>query len=106
MLEIGAATCGDTQTCVFLEGADHGVCRAYCDPSDPNRGCGPGQFCAQLSVGDASPTRFEHACLPSPVDEDASLTVEAGSGGSSGGSDLDVILQPYDVKAESGHPRQ
>jgi hypothetical protein len=105
-LEIGKATCGEMQTCVFLQGADHGACRAYCDPSNPDRGCGPGQECAQLVVGDASPARLENVCVPMPVDEDASLTIEAGTGSSSGGGAYgDAIVQP-DAKAEAGHPQQ
>src|SRR5258708_7125997 len=38
-LEIGKVACGDTQTCVFLQDASDGVCRAYCDPSNPSHGC-------------------------------------------------------------------
>jgi len=105
MLQIGTATCGDLQTCVFFQDAGDGVCRGYCDPTDPQRGCGPGQACVQLTVGDASPPRVESVCLPLPTNEDASFAVDGGSGSSSGGGPADVIIQP-DVQPDSVNTHQ
>lgn len=75
-LQIGQPTCGDLQTCVELADAGPtGACRYYCDPTDPSRGCAPGFTCEQLSVGNSSAT--EHVCVPAPLEDDASLGVDA-----------------------------
>jgi hypothetical protein len=105
-LQIGQATCGDMQTCVELADAGAaGVCRYYCDPSDPTRGCAAGFICEQLTVGNSEAT--EHVCVPTPSDEDASLGVDAPmSAGDDGPAYVDGLpLQP-DVLADGGQYHQ
>jgi hypothetical protein len=103
MLQLAKATCGDLQTCVSFQDAGDGVCRGYCDPANPvARGCGQGQECVQLAVGNASPPRLENVCVPIPIDEDASFGIE---GGGSGGVLTDVIIQP-DVVPDGSNTHQ
>jgi hypothetical protein len=105
MLQLGTATCGDMQTCVAFQDAGTGTCRAYCDPANPARGCGPEQVCIVLAVGNASPARVENVCVPAPTYEDASFGVDGGGGSSSGGLS-DVFEQPADVFADNANTHQ
>jgi hypothetical protein len=89
-LQIGQSTCGDLQTCVAFEDGG-GACRAFCDPSNPDRGCSADFVCATLTVGGASPPKTESVCVPAPSSTDASLGVGMEGGG---GPMSDVIVVP------------
>ncbi|HEY8042002.1 MAG TPA: hypothetical protein VIF15_19500 [Polyangiaceae bacterium] len=100
-LQIGQVTCGDLQTCVALAGSGApGVCRVYCDPGDPRRGCASGFGCVQLGVGSSS--AVENVCLPAPSAEDASLSVDAPSSDDAGAYDPDALPIQPDAMADSG----
>jgi len=100
-LQIGQPTCGDLQTCVELaDGGASGVCRYYCDPADPTRGCVSGFTCEELTVGTSSAT--EHVCVPSLAGEDASLNVDAPSGDDGGTVYVDGMLIQPDATPDSG----
>lgn len=98
-LTIGSATCGDQLTCFQLgTSAGSGVCRPFCDPSDPSHGCTSGFQCTTVLVGNSEAQ--ESVCLP-VIDQDAAFGVEAG-GEDAGFYDPDALPDQPDVLADSG----
>jgi hypothetical protein len=100
-LSIGQAHCGDLQTCVAYADGGAGVCRSYCDPADPSRGCAPDETCVELTVGNGATSPTERVCVPRPVDQDADLSVDSG-----GGPTADVVEPTFDVYNDIVNPHQ
>lgn len=82
----GQVSCDEDLVCIVQgEGNAKGVCTPYCDPMNPDHGCG-GAACVQFTINTASMTKFVvRACDPDGGGTTSSSGASASSGSTSSG---------------------